>query len=401
MYNYHTMSTIENYSNYDVNKSGNVVILYYTESSELKEVNYEHYKLVKYNRDSKLDKSHGLFRSVIYSNDELVCYSPQKSIPFEEFKTIPFNTITIEENIEGTMINLFYDKHIQKWVYASKSNIGANCKFYSDSISFHEMYEDCLLNSKLDYDELNKQYCYSFVIQHPKNRIVIPFDTPTLYLVNVYYCYHKNNLNFVEHIPILDVKSLFEHSLVKFPLIYSFESYESINMPESWFFKGYMLKIDFYRCKMLNPNYEHIKELRGNQPNYKYYYLMLRKNESNLKEFLQYYPEYVEASNQHEQEINKYTIQLFKYYISCFIHKKMKLKEYPPKYKTHMYQLHQIYIQQLFPEKKFVTPLVTETYINQLHPSQLMFSLNYEFHQASEHVIVHNDSISNDYFIIS
>lgn len=395
------MSTIEKYSNYDVDKSGNVIVLYYTPSNGLKEVNYEHYKLIKYDRDSKLDSSLGLYRSVIFSNHELACYSPQKSIPFDEFKVIPFESISIEENIEGTMINLFFDKHIQKWVYASKSNIGANCKFYSDSITFHEMYEECLLNSKLNYDELNKQYCYSFVIQHPKNRIVIPFQSTSLYLVNVYHCYYKDNMNFVEHIPIEDVMNMFIHSSVLFPKKYSFEMYESITMPESWFFKGYMLKTDFYRCKLINPNYDHIKELRGNQPNYKYYYLMLRKNENTLKEFLNFYPEYSETSFEYEKEIKQYTSALFKHYISCFIHKVQKLKDYPPKYKPHMYQLHQMYITVLSPEKKYITYLITEKYINDLHPSQLMFSLNYELHKPKEEVVLHNDSIQRDYFIIS
>lgn len=395
------MSFIQKYSNYDVDKLGNVVIIDYISNSGLKEVNYEHYKLVKYVRDSKLHESFGLFRSVIFSNDELSCYSPQKSISFEEFKTIPFNSISIEENIEGTMINLFFDKHIQKWVYASKSNIGANCKFYVDTISFHEMYEECLLNSKLNYDELNKQFCYSFVIQHPKNRIVIPFETTSLYLVNVYHCFRKDNLNLIENIPIQNVKNMFIHSTVKFPIIYQFESYESIIMQESWFFKGYMLKSDFYRCKMLNPNYEQIKELRGNQPNYKYYYLMLRKNQNVLKEFLQYFPEYIIPSSEYEKEIKQYTTTLFKQYISCFIHKKMKLREYPPKYKTHMYQLHQIYINTLSSEKKYITYIIVEKYINDLHPSQLMFSLNYEFHKPQDHIVLHNDSISNDYLIIS
>lgn len=395
------MASIQKYSNYDVDKSGDIVVLQYIPNSGLKEIKYEHYKLIKYDRDSKLHESLGLFRSVIFSNDELICYSPQKSISFEEFKLFPFNTISIEENIEGTMINLFFDHHIQKWVYASKSNIGANCKFYVDTITFHEMYEDCLLNSKLNYDELNKQYCYSFVIQHPKNRIVIPFENTSLFLVNVYHCFRKDNFNLVENIPIENVKYMFVHSSVKFPKVYTFDSYESIHMQESWFFKGYMLKTDFYRCKLINPNYEHIKELRGNQPNYKYYYLMLRKNQNILKEFLQYFPEYIENSMEHEKEIKQYTSTLFKQYISCFIHKNMKLREYPPKYKTHMYQLHQMYMNILAPEKKYITYLITEKYINDLHPSQLMFSLNYEFHKQQEHVILHNDLISSDYLIIS
>lgn len=399
------MSSIKSYSNYGMDKEGNIVNIYYLPNTDgLKEINYEHYKLIKYNSESELNPSNSLIRSIIFSNEELVCYSPQKSIPFDIFKTNPIENIFIEEIIEGTMINLFFDKHVDKWVIASKSNIGANCKFFAESITFNEMYQECLLNSSLNYDCLNKEYCYSFVIQHPKNRIVVPFEHTSLYLINVYHCYTKDNLNLVEciHIHSTEILSMFEHSTVKFPKLYNFDSYDSIVMPDNWFFKGFMLKMDFYRCKVLNVNYEHIKELRGNQPKLKYYYLMIRQN-STLNEFIKYYPEYVESINSYEKEIKKYTHQLYKFYVSCFIHKEQKLRDYLPKYKTHMYHLHQIYITKLAPKKNHMNYMITENYINNLHPSQLMYSLNYDYHthDNNEHVIINNDTISNDYFIIS
>ncbi len=415
------MSGIEKCSNYGLDKEGNLVVIYYIPNTDgLKEINYEHYKLIKYDRESLLNQNLGLFRSIIFSNNKLVCYSPQKSISLEEFKSNQIENITIEEIIEGTMINLFYDEYIEKWTFASKSNIGANCKFYSNSITFHEMYEDCLKNSKLNYDDLDKKYCYSFVIQHPKNRIVVPFDKTSLYLVNIYYCYTKDNLNLVEYIDIRqdNIIDMFKNSFVKFPAVYKFDNYESITMPSSWIFKGYMLKTDFYRAKILNVNYEHIKDLRGNQPNHKYYYLMLRKNENILTEFLHYYPEFTEQFKEFEKDIKSYIYTLFKNYVSCFIHKKMKLRDYPSKYKPHMYQLHQIYITKLIHEKKYITFFIVEKYINDLHPSQLMYSLNYEYHEHDNQespILVEedkeknkrndsndsNDSISNDYLIIS
>lgn len=374
--------------------SDDVLILYYIpETYGLREIKYEHYKLIKYNSESTLNPNNGFFRSVIYSNDELCCFSPQKSIHSKEFmESNKINNIQIEEFIEGTMINLFFDKHIQNWMIASKSNIGANCKFFNTSITFHNMYLECLSNTNLNYDQLNRNYCYSFIIQHPTNRIVIPFETTHMYLINVYHCTSTDKFNIIRNINIHsnEIKELFNNTTIQFPKLYHFDSYDSISMPNSWMFKGFMLKTDFHRCKILNPTYEHIKDLRGNQPKLKYCYLMLRKNKNTLDEFLIYYPEYKSDFNQFETDIKNYTRLLFQTYISCFIHKMMKLREYSPKFKTHMYNLHQLYIQKLSSEKKYITYAITEDYINSLHPSQLMYTLNFDLHYKSE--LVSKDS---------
>ena len=49
-------------------------------------------------------------------------------------------------------------------------------------------------NNNLNFDDLDKNYSYSFVLQHPDNRIVIPFSKIQLYLVNVYR-FEKNKIH--------------------------------------------------------------------------------------------------------------------------------------------------------------------------------------------------------------
>ena len=128
----------------------------------------------------------GLFRSIITDGKKLISFSPPKSVPYQLFSShhTPENSI-IEEFVEGTMINYFY--HDNKWVLATRWNIGANTRYYQDQKqTFKEMFDSAVLEKSIPLDTLDKTKSYSFVLQHPNNRIVVPFIKPNLVLVAVY-----------------------------------------------------------------------------------------------------------------------------------------------------------------------------------------------------------------------
>ena len=61
-------------------------------------------------------------------------------------------------------------------------------------------------------------------------------------------------------------------------------------MNTSYHIQGVVIKTDDgARYKFRNPNYEHVRHLRGNQPKLQYQYLVLRQS-GKVKEYLQYYP---------------------------------------------------------------------------------------------------------------
>jgi hypothetical protein len=360
--------------------------------------NNETYATVKYNKKNltpDLIHTYGLFRSVILnSDDEILCFSPPKSIPYKKFiEKYPKKdeNIIVEEFVEGTMINVFWNKNIGtngEWVISTRSNIGANTSFYksSNSKTFNTMFFETLKEIDFKLEELNPLYCYSFVLQHPENRIVIKFDKPKLYLVGVYYLDNikKHDVKLYS-VNMLDIKKTRLFSKIKFPEIYKCDNYSDLkyNLNDNTFsykmshnivgFVLYNIKTN-ERTKIRNPSYEYVRKLRGNQPKLQYHYLCLRQ-QNKIYEFLKYFSEYREELFEFQKKIHEFTNNLYKNYISCYIKKENPLNQFENEYRTNMYNIHQKYINELKEKKLFVTKQDVIEYVNCLHPSILMDNL--------------------------
>jgi hypothetical protein len=55
------------------------------------------------------------------------------------------------------------------------------------------MFLEASYENSMSFNLLDKKYSYSFVVQQPENRIVVPFKSPQLYLVAVYSIVNDNN----------------------------------------------------------------------------------------------------------------------------------------------------------------------------------------------------------------
>jgi hypothetical protein len=218
--------------------------------------------------------------------------------------------------------------------------------------------------TNINYDLLDKELCYSFVLQHPENRIVTPIETPTLYLIACY----KIQDNTVTEQPL--------PAFFPIPKRYTFGSYQEAGefvQQQPYTFKGLMLKCGNDRSKIRNSHYEAIKKLRGNSPNLKYVYYTLRKTE-NKKVYCEHFPNQFE---EYEEELVNRVKLLHTKYIECFINKVKPLKQYDRLLKPYLYDLHMIYLHQLRQEKKYVNKQVVWDYINKCQPSQLLTLTQY------------------------
>ena len=150
--------------------------------------NNEKYRLIRYDKPYlTVDQipQLGLLRSVIINSaNRVVSFAPPKSLPWDTFvKMNPKKTATIvaEEFIEGTMINVFWDAKAGlagAWELATRNTVGAEVSFYktndaNQNKTFRAMFLEAAIENHFDLNMLDPNYCYSFVLQHPNNRIYI------------------------------------------------------------------------------------------------------------------------------------------------------------------------------------------------------------------------------------
>jgi hypothetical protein len=304
--------------------------------------------------------------------------------------------ILVNEIIEGTMINLFYDKRIQSWEIATKNAIGGNYWFYRNQYSFEkyknvqqptfrQMFLEAFcanenedINDLAFIDYLSKDYSYSFVLQHPMNHIVQTITRAVVYLVAVYHIFDDRIVSippnvFEEWDCFLDIRGLIE-----FPKRFEEESYEEIKQSFNSFNS---LGIMFYnlntgeRASIENNIYTMVKELRGNNPNLQYHYLTL-KNAGKVDEFLNIFPQYKDLFYEFYIQYNNFIKNIHKSYVSYYVEKngvRVSKKYFPLVYKIH----HEVFLTSLTTDnKRIIRKEVVYDFINNIHPKQLIFYLN-------------------------
>ena len=358
------------------------------------------YRLINYNvltydkkeLNEQTVETAGVFRSVVFRAGKLLVFSPPKSLSFVALlDKYPDGVFTYEEIIDGTMINLFYDEENSKWEMATKKTVGAETAFFTQgkfkgTETFRHLFLEVCEAVKLNLDILPKNNCYSFVFQHPKNRIVTPIKEMKLYLITAYTLDNSNYT--ATEVANEDLQDYVGHSEVQFPnkmipdgkLLYEANT-NTWQLPYEM--PGVMVhhRASGARSKIRNEGYEHVRKLRGNQPKLQYQYFVLRKtNQTN--EYLYYYPEMRGIFTTFDNEITEYTITLFNYYINCYRHRTMPLKEFPYEFRTHMYNINQNYKKYMYIGVSIEDAIYE--YVNELEPAQLMFSLNYKYRPARE-----------------
>lgn len=319
------------------------------------------------------------FRSLIFEGDRLVSFTPPKSVNVERIDTPVF-----EEFVEGTMMTVFYDNKNDTWEMATRTVVGGRNQFYKDTsdkqqrMTFRKMLLDAMTESRLEFEMLDKQYSYTFVVQHPMNRVVIPFHETSLYLVGLYRIENGEDtirvdemdlttcyLPFMKHVKI---PQRYEGTLDEIRQTYASESTD-------YSIVGVVVRDGEKRAKLRNPVYERIRRLRGNQPKQQYQYLILRQ-EGRVSEFLKHYPEMRKRCSLWRNQIHTFTRQLHTHYINVFVLHKTPIQDISFEYRPHVIALHEKYLHELKDKQEKIHRGVVIAYVNTLPPPRLMFCLN-------------------------
>ena len=341
----------------------------YFKQNNFKVNTYKNLKIVSYPYDSPPEYNDEkdtwklyVKGAVIDQNNKLICLSPIKSFTLnDELKN---EKIVLEHLIDGTMINLFY--HQNEWLISTRSEIGGYNK-WNNKKSFRTMFDEC---SQLDYESLNKNMSYSFVMKHVENRNVSPIMNNELILIDIYdfsnnSIHRLNKEEYPENIyNMVSVNESFNNKeqfleVYKGPII-------------DYYIKGFTLYSGNLRYKWINPYFDEVKNLKINMNNHLLNYIELRRN-NNLKKYIRYFPEHQHLFNNYREKIHGLSNELFNTYKNVFIYKKLDKSKIPYHLKPLVYDIHKNYLN----SKNPTTWQDIKDYIHTIPGKKLTFALNY------------------------
>jgi hypothetical protein len=298
------------------------------------------------------------------------------------------------------MINLFYSKTAagEAWDIATKSTVGGDVVFYSpknpkdtveirDKDTFRNMFFETCEKIGFKYENLPKEFMYSFVLQHPKNRIVLPITEAKIYIIGLYSINNDtldvtslSTAGFVDKYGagvILRPKQLFADN-------YTVEGFkkEYASMNASYNMMGVVFcnMVTGERMKVRNPTYEMVKNLKGVDQKLQLQYLTLRHG-GRVADYLKIYPEYKGDFAVYRNQLHGFTRSLHQNYLDCFVFKKRVFSEFPQQYKKFMSGLHKKYLEELREIKGSVTFNYVVEFVNTQNPLALLYSLNHVVRQ--------------------
>ncbi len=353
------------------------------------------------------------YRSVVYDNSKkrLLSIGPTQSIDFynfkEKYESLTTNLIHISEIIEGTMINMFYDADRCEWELATKGSVGANYWFYRTQYeadinggknvkqpTFREMFFQALQVQNMDalvFTIFPKDCCYTFVLQHPSNHIVLNIERPQVYLVAVHRLEPTEFKASVISPWSYQCWSCFADGIIQFPKEYKSTKDEELNydiLREKYctLHNGNpnMVGLMFLnletgeRAHLENQAYSELRELRGNHPNLQYQYLCLMRIKR-VQEFVKHFPQYSAIFWRFYSQWKDFVTATHQSYVSYYVKKssdRISKRFFPLIYKLH----HEVYLPSIANGSQcrlIMKRPVIQKWLETLEPAELIFYLNY------------------------
>ena len=329
------------------------------------------------------------FRSVVWNieTNRPVSFSPFRSVPLEASTFISKDGLVVEDFWDGTMINLFYDTKISQWIIATRSNIGGNCRFYGPH-TFYRLFWDTFAAQNLTAAMLNPYLSYSWVLQHPSNRIVVPVPVANLKLIQVVKTGPTPaDLDFA--LTISEYPALMNLLSRRIPLadtavtIPMMENMIAVN--NTVYCQGYVIKdtVTGQRWKIRTPAYKMLHELRGNTPRLDFKWLDLRQKGS-LNAYMHHFPEDKEAFDALWTRLKAQTRVLYQTYCDVFKARSLPSRDAPKYLRRLLYDMQDHYLNRLRPAQLTLTWAECTAWVNSQDIPRQLFLANYLWLQQTK-----------------
>lgn len=83
-----------------------------------------------------------------------------------------WNHATIKYCYEGTMLIVFYAYN--KWYVCTRKCLDASTSYWIKDVSYYDLFTEAI-HGKFRLDDLNKDYCYHFILLHYKNKNIVEY----------------------------------------------------------------------------------------------------------------------------------------------------------------------------------------------------------------------------------
>jgi hypothetical protein len=279
-------------------------------------------------------------RSVIWNKvtNQLVMAGPCRSSKNTE---APATGFTAEEFVDGVMINMFYDTVRLEWRLATRTQMDASGNFYGKR-TFGELFWETFTSSGLTREMLLPGTYYTWVLQHPDERIVVSpaYGIASIKLVQVSGPAGPEAERFFpakyDHNTLADVTT--------------FVTAEGVRQGAQ--FQGVVLKTaDGKRFKLRTTQYTEARKLRGNQAKRPYTWLE-RWAEGRLTAYLRLYPEEQCDATAVVENFKVCTQELHDLYLKVYRKKELPLGKAPQKYRKLLWDAHKAGKGAYFPNLK-------------------------------------------------
>jgi hypothetical protein len=275
------------------------------------------------------------FRSVVWNmhTNLPVSIAPPRGASIAILTDADMNGAIIEDFVDGIMINMFYDNG---WRIASKTQVDAPGHFYGPR-SFSELFWETFNSKGLgNTEQLDTTVCYSWVLQHPQERIVVAptYGIPGLWLISA----HRIDLDGTVQ-ELVDVLPSFR------PVRHALETADQVrDRVNAWGhrfghgWQGLVVKTaDGRRFKGRTAEYTAARALRGNQAKLPFLWLE-RWSEGRLTSYLKIYPEEAVDADAVVGRFKAATQELYDLYQRVYRRLELPLGQAPRKYRKLLWE---------------------------------------------------------------